>query len=108
MPLNSIPPTTTLANLRVKQAEARDVGVCCDVGFWGGIVPGNSKELLPLLDAGVKGFKCFLINSGVEVCTSELLIAFETDSVQEFPHVCEEDLIEACEALAVSGLKSTA
>lgn len=37
---NSIPPTTTLENLRVKASAAREE-VFVDVGFWGGIVPGN-------------------------------------------------------------------
>lgn len=67
MPLNSIPPTTTVQNLEEKREEARKVGVNCDIGFWGGIIPGNQGELRGLMDAGVKGFKCFLINSGVEV-----------------------------------------
>lgn len=67
MPLNSIPPTTTLSALATKQACAKEVGVSCDVGFWGGIVPGNEGELRGLWEAGVKGFKCFLIESGVEV-----------------------------------------
>src|SRR2546421_11262781 len=63
MPLNSIPPTTTLENFREKLAAAE--GECVvDVGFWGGVVPGNSKELAPLFDAGVVGFKCFLVHSG--------------------------------------------
>jgi allantoinase len=37
-----------------------------DVGFWGGAVPGNVPDLRALHDAGVFGFKCFLIHSGVE------------------------------------------
>lgn len=86
MPLNSIPPTTTIANLEEKRAAARETGVSCDVGFWGGIIPGNADDLVPLLDAGVKGFKCFLINSGVD----------------EFPCVSEDDLIIACDTLAAS------
>lgn len=67
MPLNSIPPTTTLSGLATKKASAEEVGVSCDLGFWGGIVPGNEGELRGLWDGGVKGFKCFLIESGVEV-----------------------------------------
>lgn len=67
MPLNSIPPTTTLSGLATKKASAKEVGVSCDLGFWGGIVPGNEEELRGLWDGGVKGFKCFLIESGVEV-----------------------------------------
>ncbi|WP_433615101.1 allantoinase AllB [Dactylosporangium sp. CA-139114] len=64
MPLNSLPPTTTVAALREKQAAAR--GQChVDVGFWGGAVPGNAADLAPLHEAGVFGFKSFLVDSGV-------------------------------------------
>ncbi|MGM0930556.1 MAG: allantoinase AllB [Actinomycetota bacterium] len=65
MPLNSIPPTVTVPALEQKRAAA--VGQAfVDVGFWGGAVPGNSTDLRPLHDAGVFGFKCFLIQSGVD------------------------------------------
>ena len=37
-----------------------------DVGFWGGAMPGNVADLRPLHDAGVFGFKCFLLHSGVD------------------------------------------
>ncbi|MBE3043527.1 amidohydrolase family protein [Candidatus Bathyarchaeota archaeon] len=64
MPLNAIPPTTTMGGFRAKLEAAR--GQCwVDVGFYGGVIPGNQGELLPLVEAGVRGFKCFLINSGV-------------------------------------------
>ncbi len=64
MPLNAIPPTTTLNGLEEKLRAAE--GKCwVDVGFYGGIVPGNADELLPLVEAGVRGFKGFLIESGV-------------------------------------------
>ena len=86
MPLNSIPPTTTLGGLVEKFAAAR--GKCSvDVGFWGGVVPGNSGELAGLSAAGVVGFKCFLIHSGVD----------------EFPNVTEDDLREALPELARLG-----
>ena len=65
MPLNSIPPTTTVAALEMKRAVAEGQ-VRVDVGFWGGAVPGNVADLAPLHDAGVFGFKCFLLDSGVE------------------------------------------
>ncbi len=65
MPLNSIPPTTTVQALRAKQVVARDQAFV-DVGFWGGAVPGNLGELRPLHEAGVFGFKCFLLHSGVD------------------------------------------
>jgi allantoinase len=65
MPLNSIPPTTDVAALEVKRKSAE--GRCfVDVGFWGGAVPGNQGELRALHDAGVFGFKCFLLHSGVD------------------------------------------
>jgi allantoinase len=64
MPLNSIPPTTNVAALREKQQCARPQAHV-DVGFWGGAVPGNVADLEPLHQAGVFGFKCFLVDSGV-------------------------------------------
>jgi len=64
MPLNSIPPTTTVENFEKKLTAAK--GKCfIDVAFWGGVIPGNEYELKPLLERGVKGFKCFLLESGV-------------------------------------------
>src|SRR4029078_7546340 len=83
MPLNSIPATTTLAGLEAKLDQARN-DCFVDVGFWGGVVPGNTAELAPMFDAGVVGFKCFLVPSGVA----------------EFEHVTEADLREAMPALA--------
>ena len=64
MPLNSLPPTVSVRALREKQAAA--AGQCwVDVAFWGGAVPGNEDELAALHEAGVIGFKCFLLDSGV-------------------------------------------
>jgi allantoinase len=65
MPLNSVPPTTTLAGLAAKRAAA-DSQLAVDVGLWGGAVPGNLDDLEPLWEAGVFGFKCFLSPSGVD------------------------------------------
>ncbi|KAG5359873.1 Allantoinase [Yarrowia sp. C11] len=65
MPLNAIPPTTTVANFDTKLAAAKDQ-CWVDVGFWGGAIPGNSADLVPLIKKGVRGFKCFLIESGVD------------------------------------------
>jgi allantoinase len=64
MPLNSIPVTTTAAALREKRAAARGQ-LHVDVGFWGGVVPGNVPELRPMIEAGVLGCKCFLVDSGI-------------------------------------------
>lgn len=83
MPLNSVPPTTTLEGFRQKLAAAE--GQCrVDVAFWGGVVPGNLQQLAPLAAAGVVGFKCFLIASGVE----------------EFPAVTADELRPAMWELA--------
>lgn len=65
MPLNSVPPTTTVAALEVKR-RAAEGQVWVDVGFWAGAVPGNRPDLEPLHRAGVFGFKCFLLDSGVD------------------------------------------
>lgn len=83
MPLNAIPPTTTVSNFEEKLAAAQ--GKCwVDVGFYGGIVPGNAKDLKPLVRKGVRGFKGFLIDSGVD----------------EFPAVSPGDIAKAMAGLA--------
>jgi allantoinase len=64
MPLNSIPPTVSVAALAEKRRAARNQ-VFVDVGFWGGAVPGNVPDLGPLHEAGVLGYKAFLVDSGV-------------------------------------------
>jgi allantoinase len=86
MPLNSIPPTTTVEGFEEKLNAA--IGKCyVDVGFWGGVIPGNTDELEPLFAAGVVGFKCFLVHSGVD----------------EFPNVTEADLRKAMPVLTKLG-----
>jgi allantoinase len=83
MPLNSIPPTVDVAALEVKR-KAAEGQVEVDVGFWGGAVPGNLGELRGLHDAGVFGFKCFLLHSGVD----------------EFPHLSAGQLDDHLRVLA--------
>ncbi|GAB2746923.1 allantoinase AllB [Salinifilum aidingensis] len=83
MPLNSIPPTTSGEGLATKQRSATGA-VHVDVGFWGGVVPGNVAELRGLHEAGVFGFKGFLLHSGVD----------------EFPGLTEDDLEKAMQELA--------
>lgn len=83
MPLNSIPPTITLEGLHAKR-EAAFRRCFVDVGFWGGVVPGNEGEIPRLLEAGVFGFKAFLVPSGVP----------------EFEHVAETRLRAALPKLA--------
>jgi allantoinase len=81
MPLNSVPPTVDVAALDIKRATAFG-RTHVDVGFWGGAVPGNLSELRPLHNAGVFGFKCFLLHSGVDefghLSTGELAAALAT------------------------------
>ncbi|HEX4356892.1 MAG TPA: allantoinase AllB [Pseudonocardia sp.] len=86
MPLNSLPPTTDADALAVKRKAAG--GQCrVDVGFWGGAVPGNLADLAPLHRAGVFGFKCFLLPSGVD----------------EFPPLDREGLAAALAEVAALG-----
>jgi allantoinase len=65
MPLNSTPATTTCDALAAKVAAA-DGASLVDYAFWGGVVPGNRDALASLWRAGVLGFKCFLVDSGVD------------------------------------------
>ncbi len=64
MPLNSIPATTSVAALQTKR-DAAASQAWVDVGFWGGAVPDSLGRLAELAEAGVFGFKCFLLDSGV-------------------------------------------
>lgn len=86
MPLNSIPATTTAKALEAKRSAAR-TNCWVDVGFWGGLVPGKTPELRRLHDAGVLGFKCFLVPSGVD----------------EFAHISEAELRTALAELQPLG-----
>ncbi|MGA1837259.1 allantoinase AllB [Herbiconiux sp. 11R-BC] len=83
MPLNSIPPTTTVEGLAVKRAAA-EPQASVDVGFWGGAIPSNLGALEPLWREGVFGFKAFLAPSGVD----------------EFPHLSGSELLEAMQEIA--------
>lgn len=84
MPLNSIPPTTTVAALETKRQHARGA---VSIELWGGVIPGNTDQLQPMLERGARGFKCFLVHSGVD----------------EFPNVDEAQLYEAARELAPTG-----
>ncbi|KAK3853863.1 hypothetical protein Pcinc_039616 [Petrolisthes cinctipes] len=80
MPLNSIPPTTTLEAWQTKMEAAQ--GQCwADVGFWAVVVPGNTSELLKMTDRGICGFKCFLIHSGVDEfpCGTNSVLLFHAE-----------------------------
>jgi allantoinase len=83
MPLNSDPVTTTLDALKIKEASTENK-LWVDTSFWGGVVPGNASALESMLQAGVRGFKCFLIHSGID----------------DFPNVTEADLRMAMPILA--------
>jgi len=83
MPLNSVPVTTTVEALE-RKARAAAGRATVDYAFWGGVVPGSDRQLAPLAHAGVRGFKCFLVASGID----------------EFPPVSETDLRQAMTRLA--------
>jgi allantoinase len=76
MPLDSIPTTVDVTALEVKR-KAADGRCHVDVGFWGGVVPGNLGELAALHKAGVLGFKCFLVDSGSEFFPPVSLLEME-------------------------------
>jgi allantoinase len=82
MPLNSIPPTTSVPALMAK-AEAMEGKCWVDVGLWGGAVPGNAGQLRDMVRSGALGFKCFLVDSGVP----------------EFGHLDAAGLTDALDAL---------
>jgi allantoinase len=83
MPLNSIPPTTTVSALEIKRAAAQE-HCAVDVGFLAGLVPGGIADLSPLYALGAFAFKCFLCPSGVD----------------EFPPMSPDELRAAAPTLA--------
>lgn len=87
MPLNCIPVTTTAPALAAKLSACRDQ-CFVDVGFWGGVIPGNVGELTGLARAGVLGCKAFMVHSGID----------------EFPNASREDLLRAMPVLRDNGL----
>lgn len=87
MPLNCSPVTTTSAALAAK-LKACEAKLHVDCGFYGGVIPGNTHELEAMIDAGVLGFKSFLIHSGID----------------EFPHANESDIRKAIPILKSGGV----
>lgn len=87
MPLNSSPVTTDGEALSRKRLAAEGQ-LAVDVGFYGGLVPGNAGRMNELIDAGVRGVKAFLCHSGID----------------EFPNATEADLREAMPVLAERGV----
>ncbi|MEO6523659.1 MAG: allantoinase AllB [Mucilaginibacter sp.] len=83
MPLNSAPVTTSVAAFKEKLAAAEGQ-LHTNVGFWGGVVPGNTDEIEPLIKMGVLGFKAFLTHSGID----------------DFPNATEDDLRKAMPIIA--------
>ena len=65
MPLNCIPVTTSLAALNQKRKAVKEK-LWIDCGFHGGIIPGNQDEIAPMIAAGIRSFKAFLVFSGID------------------------------------------
>jgi allantoinase len=87
MPLNCVPETINAEALAAKRSAARG-HVWVDWATWGGLVGGGAAELGGLMRSGVRGFKCFLIHSGID----------------GFAWVDEEDLRAGLEQLRGTGL----
>lgn len=83
MPLNCVPSTIDISSLWVKRVSSMN-RLNCDVGFWGGAVPGNTRHIYPLLSGGALGLKCFLSDPGTD----------------EFSHLNRQQLAEAMAEIA--------
>ena len=87
MPLNCLPATTTVDALQAKRAAAQ--GKCrVDWAAWGGVVHDNQNHIEALAAAGVPGFKCFLINPGIDGFT----MVTEQQLRAALPHVAQTGL----------------
>ena len=87
MPLNCLPATATVAALEAKRAAAQ--GRCrVDWAAWGGVVHDNQRDIEALAAAGVRGFKCFLVNPGIDGFT----MVTEQQLRSALPHVARTGL----------------
>jgi allantoinase len=87
MPLNCLPATTTVAALEAKRAAAR--GKCrVDWAAWGGVVHDNQDNIEALAAARVAGFKCFLVNPGIDGFT----MVSERELRAALPHIARTGL----------------
>jgi allantoinase len=87
MPLNCLPATTTVAALEAKRAAAQ--GKCrIDWAAWGGVVHDNQNDIEALAASGVRGFKCFLVNPGIDGFT----MVAEQQLRSALPHVARSGL----------------
>jgi allantoinase len=87
MPLNCLPATTTVAALEAKRAAAQ--GKCrIDWAAWGGVVHDNQSDIEALAASGVRGFKCFLVNPGIDGFT----MVAEQQLRSALPHVARSGL----------------
>lgn len=87
MPLNCVPATTAVPALEAKRRAAQ--GQCrVDWSAWGGVVRDNQREIEPLAQAGVLGFKCFLVPPGIE----EFTMVSEQELRAALPHVARTGL----------------
>ncbi len=87
MPLNASPVTTNIAAFDVKLSSTENK-LFINVGFYGGLIPGNTEHIEALILAGVSGIKCFLSPSGID----------------EFPNVGEAEIREAMPIIAKYGV----
>jgi allantoinase len=98
MPLNCIPETTDVAALETKRAAAQGKA-WVDWAAWGGVVRGNADALAGLAAAGIPGFKCFLIHSGIDgfawVDEAELRLALPRLKAAGLPLLAHAELAGA-------------
>ena len=87
MPLNCLPATTSVAALQSKRAAAQR-RCRVDWAAWGGVVHDNQSDIEALAAAGVAGFKCFLINPGIDGFT----MVTEQQLRAALPHVARTGL----------------
>lgn len=81
----SVPATTTADRYRDKLAAVSQ-RARLDFGLWGAIAPGELDEIHGQWDAGARGFKAFVVDSG-----------------GIFPHVDDDDLLEGMRRVKALG-----
>jgi allantoinase len=84
---NTIPPTSTAERFREKAALANRAAYC-DIGLYGLVADDNPDDIVPLVEAGVVAFKCYL-----------------GETIGKIPAPSDGVLLDALSNVAPSGLR---
>ncbi len=105
MPLNCVPETVNVEALEAKR-QAASGNTWVDWAAWAGVVKDNVDAVPALAQTGVRGFKCFMIHSGIDgfawVNESDLRLALERLRGTQLPLLVHAEVAGPIESATAS------